>query len=115
MNNEKDRARNSPAPFPYLAIAREIQAAIARGELSPGERAPSTREITRLVGGGHGDGLQVLATLRREGAIETKAGSGQSLCCRLPGSDKYGHKPPVRPSRAQPGPPAATTTTTSMH
>ena len=42
---------------PSVRIAAELRAQIERGELAPGERVPSAREITRRVGrrDGHGD------------------------------------------------------------
>ncbi|ALG07388.1 TetR/AcrR family transcriptional regulator C-terminal domain-containing protein [Kibdelosporangium phytohabitans] len=61
---------------PYLRIAAEIKARVARGELRPGDRVPSTREITRQWGVAMATATKVIAVLRDDGVVDTKPGAG---------------------------------------
>ncbi|GGL12219.1 TetR/AcrR family transcriptional regulator C-terminal domain-containing protein [Nocardia jinanensis] len=61
---------------PYLVIAAEIRARISSGELRPGDRAPSIRQIVQRWGVAVATATRVTATLRDEGLVETKVGSG---------------------------------------
>jgi DNA-binding transcriptional regulator YhcF (GntR family) len=61
---------------PYLRIVAEIRRRIASGELPPGARVPSTRQITRDWGVAMATATKVLTTLRYEGLVTTKPGSG---------------------------------------
>jgi len=60
----------------YLAIANQIQDRILRGDLKAGDRAPSTRQITRQWGVAMATGTKVLAELRSRGVILTRPGVG---------------------------------------
>jgi len=55
---------------PYQRIAGEIRRRIASGELRPGDRVPSTRQITREFGVALATATKALATLRQEGVVE---------------------------------------------
>lgn len=57
-------------------IAGEIAARIRTGELGPGARAPSTREIMRRWGVAMATASKVLALLRDEGLVQTRRGAG---------------------------------------
>ncbi|MEV4622662.1 GntR family transcriptional regulator [Asanoa sp. NPDC049573] len=61
---------------PYRRIAAEIRERIVRGELGPGDRIPSTREITRDWGVAMATATKVINTLRDAGFVETRSGAG---------------------------------------
>ncbi|NUW42501.1 TetR/AcrR family transcriptional regulator C-terminal domain-containing protein [Nonomuraea rhodomycinica] len=61
---------------PYQRITGEIRARILTGELRPGERMPSIRQIARRWGVAVATATKVMAALRDEGLVETKVGSG---------------------------------------
>ncbi|MFD7320138.1 TetR/AcrR family transcriptional regulator C-terminal domain-containing protein [Streptomyces sp. NPDC059875] len=63
-------------PPPYLAIAAEIRRRIHAGELSPGDRVPSTRAITREWGVAMATATKALAALRQEGLVRAEPGVG---------------------------------------
>jgi DNA-binding transcriptional regulator YhcF (GntR family) len=63
-------------PPPYLAIAAEIRRRIRAGELSPGDRVPSTRAITREWGVAMATATKALAALRQEGLVRAEPGVG---------------------------------------
>ncbi|KAA2255989.1 GntR family transcriptional regulator [Solihabitans fulvus] len=78
---------------PYLRIVAELRARIARGELRPGERVPSTRLITREWGVAMATATKVIATLRDEGLVDTRPGAGTVVR-----STEAGHGPAARKS-----------------
>src|SRR6266545_4678089 len=53
----------------YLAIASQIEDRIRQGDLKPGDRAPSTRQITREWGIAMATATKVLAELRPRGRV----------------------------------------------
>ena len=57
---------------PYLRIVTELRRRIAEGELAPGARVPSTRQITREWGVALATAAKALSTLRREGLVMAK-------------------------------------------
>lgn len=61
---------------PYRRIAAEIRDRITRGELRPGDRVPSTRQITQKWGVAMATATKVIATLRDEGVVEPRPGAG---------------------------------------
>ena len=61
---------------PYARIAAELRDRITRGELAPGQRVPSTREITARWGVAMATATRVLATLRQEGLVHPVPGVG---------------------------------------
>jgi DNA-binding transcriptional regulator YhcF (GntR family) len=61
---------------PYLRIVDEIAARIASGALRPGDRVPSTRQITKEWGVAIATASKVIAELRRRGLVEAVAGVG---------------------------------------
>ncbi|MFI6543500.1 GntR family transcriptional regulator [Streptomyces prunicolor] len=67
---------NSPALPPYRRIAAQIKDRIERGELQPGDRIPSVREIVRDEGVSVATATRVASVLRAEGYAETIQGIG---------------------------------------
>jgi DNA-binding transcriptional regulator YhcF (GntR family) len=66
---------DSPDP-PYVRIAAELHRRIATGELSPGARLPSARQITQEWGVAIATATKALATLRRAGLVRPVPGVG---------------------------------------
>lgn len=64
------------AEAPYRRIATEIRDRIARGALRPGDRVPSTRQITQEWGVAMATATKVIAALRDEGLVDTRPGAG---------------------------------------
>src|ERR1700753_2699347 len=77
---------------PYRRIAAELRGQIERGELTAGQRIPSTRELTGRWGVAMATATKVLAALRQDGLVHPGPGGGTG------GSDR-----PVAPAQ----PPAA--------
>lgn len=61
---------------PYARVFVDIRARIDSGELRPGDRVPSTREITREWGVAMATATKALTALRREGLVEAVRGVG---------------------------------------
>ncbi|MFJ4869614.1 TetR/AcrR family transcriptional regulator C-terminal domain-containing protein [Streptomyces sp. NPDC088757] len=70
-----------PTP-PYRAIAAELRRRIRAGELSPGDRVPSTRSITREWGVAMATATKALAVLRQEGLVRPEPGVGTVVTAR---------------------------------
>ncbi|MEU1521371.1 TetR/AcrR family transcriptional regulator C-terminal domain-containing protein [Nocardia rhamnosiphila] len=64
-----------PEP-PYRAIAAQLRIRIERGELRPGDRVPSVRQIARRWGVAVATATKVTAVLRAEGLVESRVGAG---------------------------------------
>src|ERR1700759_1496048 len=83
---------------PYARIAAELRDQIERGELQPGQRVPSTREITGRWGVAMATATKVLATLRQDGLVHPVPGGGTVVTDPATG-------PPRQPGPARaPGP-----------
>lgn len=65
-----------PPEPPYKRIATELETRIRSGDLQPGDRLPSIRQIADRWGIAIATATRVLATLRDDGLVETKVGSG---------------------------------------
>ncbi|GAA4228614.1 TetR/AcrR family transcriptional regulator C-terminal domain-containing protein [Streptosporangium album] len=74
---------------PYRRIAAEIRARILTGDLRPGDRMPSIRQIAQRWGVAVATATKVMAALRDEGLVEAKVGSGTVVSART------SHKQPV--------------------
>ncbi|WP_328607999.1 TetR/AcrR family transcriptional regulator C-terminal domain-containing protein [Amycolatopsis sp. NBC_00345] len=61
---------------PYQGIVAEIRDRIASGRLRPGDKIPSTRQITREWGVAMATATKVIAALRDQGVVDTKPGAG---------------------------------------
>lgn len=66
---------STPHP-PYAQIAAALRDQINSGELAPGDRVPSTRELTRQWGVAMATATKALTTLRQEGLVRPVAGVG---------------------------------------
>ncbi|MDT3398433.1 GntR family transcriptional regulator [Streptomyces sp. B1866] len=69
-------AENHQGLAPYRRIAAQIKGRIERGELRPGDRIPSVREIERTEGVSTATATRVAAVLRAEGYAESIPGVG---------------------------------------
>ncbi|MEE1929465.1 GntR family transcriptional regulator [Streptomyces sp. TRM 70351] len=67
---------------PYRRIAAKIRQRIERGELLPGDRIPSVREIERTEGVSTATATRVAAVLRSEGFAESIPGVGTIVSAR---------------------------------
>ncbi|WP_112140665.1 TetR/AcrR family transcriptional regulator C-terminal domain-containing protein [Glycomyces dulcitolivorans] len=65
-----------PAEPPYRQIAAELRAGIIAGDLRPGDRVPSVRQIAQRWGVAIATANRVMAVLRDEGLVVTRVGSG---------------------------------------
>jgi AcrR family transcriptional regulator len=61
---------------PYAQIAAELRDQIENGTLAPGDRVPSTREITQRWGVAMATATKALAALRQEGIVRPVPGVG---------------------------------------
>jgi AcrR family transcriptional regulator len=68
----------------YGEIVAEITRRIETGELAPGDRVPSTREITQRWGVAMATATKVLTELRHEGLAEAVPGVGTVVATRTP-------------------------------
>jgi AcrR family transcriptional regulator len=69
---------------PYARIAAELRDQIETGALAPGDRVPSTREITRRCGVAMATATKALALLRQEGIVRPVPGVGTVVVGRQP-------------------------------
>ncbi|MFD6532807.1 TetR/AcrR family transcriptional regulator C-terminal domain-containing protein [Streptomyces sp. NPDC060184] len=69
-------ARALPQEPPYRRIAAVLRQRIESGELGPGERIPSTREIARQWGVAMATATKVIAELRHAGLVRPVSGVG---------------------------------------
>ncbi|PXY21728.1 hypothetical protein BAY59_30275 [Prauserella coralliicola] len=65
-----------PTDLPSRRIAAALRKQIANGELKPGDRVPSTRQLVRDWGVAMATASRALAMLRDEGVVITRTGSG---------------------------------------
>jgi DNA-binding transcriptional regulator YhcF (GntR family) len=80
---------------PYRTIVEEFRDRIADGELRPGDRVPSIRDIANRWGVAIATATKVTATLREEGLVETKVGAGTRVSPRA----RRGPRAPQRTAR----------------
>ncbi|MGP4017734.1 TetR/AcrR family transcriptional regulator C-terminal domain-containing protein [Saccharopolyspora sp. 5N708] len=80
-----------PGP-PYRVIAAEIRARIERGDLRPGDRVPSIRQIAQRWGVALATATRAAAVLREEGLVEPRVGAGTVVSSSAHSS----HKQPAR-------------------
>lgn len=79
----------------YLVIADQIVDRIRKGDLKPGDRAPSIRQITRDWGVAMATATKVVAELRSRGAVLTRSGAG-SVVADQPSFRPVSAPPPAR-------------------
>ncbi|WP_020576393.1 TetR/AcrR family transcriptional regulator C-terminal domain-containing protein [Actinopolymorpha alba] len=80
---------------PYLRIVAEIRRRIAAGELAPGDRVPSTRQIAREWGVALATATKALTALNAEGLVHAKPRAGTVVAAR--------ESPATAPSRPRSG------------
>jgi AcrR family transcriptional regulator len=89
---------------PYARIAAELRGRISRGELAPGDRLPSTREIVRTHGVAIATATRALAVLRDEGLARPVRGVGTVVGGPVPRAGGPPRRSPARRSPARPAP-----------
>lgn len=75
-------SRSAEQPPPYLAIASELRRRIAEGELRPGARVPSTRQVARQWGVALATATRALAILQQEGLVQAQPRVGAVVAAR---------------------------------
>lgn len=81
-----------PSVAPYLQIVTVLRERIASGALRPGDRVPSTRQLTQEFGVAMATASKALATLRQEGLVQSVSGVGTLVTPEPP-------RQPTRPRR----------------
>jgi AcrR family transcriptional regulator len=89
---------------PYAQIAAELRDQIEKGTLAPGDRVPSTREITQRWGVAMATATKALAALRREGIVRPIPGVGTVVGGHQPAR---GRPLALAPPATSPGGPSA--------
>lgn len=87
-------------PPPYMRIVDDVRRRIAAGTLAPGDRVPSTRQLTRDWGVAMATATKALATLRQEGLVRAVRGMGTVVA---PPARSTPGAPPPRAPRSTPG------------
>lgn len=90
------RTTDATGEPPYLRIVAEIRRRVADGELAPGDRVPSTRQIAGEWGVALATATKALTTLRLEGLVETRPRIGTVVAGTAPAA----------PARRRPSPAA---------
>ncbi|MEV4824830.1 TetR/AcrR family transcriptional regulator C-terminal domain-containing protein [Micromonospora sp. NPDC049274] len=81
---------------PYLRIVAELRRRIASGELGPGDRVPSTRQIVREWGVAMATASRALTVLRQESLLRAVPGVGMVVCGSEPAASGRGGRADVR-------------------
>ncbi|GAA5192152.1 GntR family transcriptional regulator [Rugosimonospora acidiphila] len=72
---------------PYRRIAADLRRRIADGELAPGDRVPSTRQLARDWNVALATATKVLALLHSEGLVRARPRVGTVVADRVPGRE----------------------------
>ncbi|MFI8943654.1 TetR/AcrR family transcriptional regulator C-terminal domain-containing protein [Streptomyces syringium] len=88
------RATDATGEPPYMRIVAEIRRRIADGELAPGDRVPSTRQVAGEWGVALATATKALTTLRLGGLVETRPRIGTVVAGTAPAA----------PARRRPSP-----------
>ncbi|MDX6389598.1 MAG: hypothetical protein QOJ73_661, partial [Streptosporangiaceae bacterium] len=89
---------------PYAQIAADLRDQIEKGTLAPGDRVPSTREITQRWGVAMATATKALAALRQEGIVRPIPGVGTVVGGH---QAAHGRSLALAPPATGPGPAAA--------
>ncbi|MFD7654249.1 TetR/AcrR family transcriptional regulator C-terminal domain-containing protein [Actinosynnema sp. NPDC059797] len=73
---------------PYQRIAAEIRRRVADGELAPGDRVPSARQVAREWGVALATATKALTSLSREGLVEARPRVGTVVAGAVPGDGR---------------------------
>ncbi|MFF7019414.1 TetR/AcrR family transcriptional regulator C-terminal domain-containing protein [Streptomyces klenkii] len=84
---------------PYLRIAAELRERIAGGELAPGDRVPSTRQIAQEWNVALATATKVLTTLRQEGLVRARPRVG-TVVAGAEGDDRAAPESEPKPASA---------------
>ncbi|MFD0378328.1 TetR/AcrR family transcriptional regulator C-terminal domain-containing protein [Streptomyces sp. NPDC127112] len=84
----------------YSQIVGELRRRIETGELAPGDRVPSTREITKQWGVAMATATKALTELRREGMVRAVPGVGTVV--EVPSRPVRTARPPAAPRPGSP-------------
>ncbi|MER6447489.1 GntR family transcriptional regulator [Streptomyces venezuelae] len=82
---------------PYLRIVAAIRRRIADGELAPGDRVPSTRQIAAQWGVALATATKALTTLRLEGLVEARPRIGTVVAGSVPAAPAARRRPSPAP------------------
>lgn len=86
-----------PAPhrpdLPYLRIVAELRARILTGDLRPGDRLPSIRQLAQRWGVAVATATRAMATLRDDGLVEATVGSGTVVSRKVPDRPRQVRQP----------------------
>jgi GntR family transcriptional regulator len=77
-------------------LADQIRAGCATGQLKPGDRLPSVRELARLLTINQNTVLRVYERLTADGLLERRHGEGTFVADRLPGGQLKVQRAAVR-------------------
>lgn len=91
------KATGAAGDPPYLRIVAEIRRRIADGELAPGDRVPSTRQIAAERGVALATATKALTTLRLAGLVEARPRVGTVVAGTAPAGTA-----PAAPARRRP-------------
>lgn len=86
---------------PYLRIVAAIRRRIADGELAPGDRVPSTRQIAGEWGVALATATKALTTLRLEGLVEARPRIGTVVAGTAPAAPARRRPSPVPDSEQE--------------
>ncbi|MFE7749540.1 GntR family transcriptional regulator [Streptomyces sp. NPDC057428] len=84
---------------PYLRIAADIRRRITDGELSPGDRVPSTRQVAREWKVALATATKALTTLRLEGLVEARPRAGTVVAPKVPSRSR--RRPSAAPAEQE--------------
>ncbi|GAA3700691.1 TetR/AcrR family transcriptional regulator C-terminal domain-containing protein [Nonomuraea antimicrobica] len=96
-------APQRPEP-PYRRILAEFRDRILTGDLRPGDRVPSIRQIAQRSGVAVATATKVVAALRDEGLVEARVGAGTVVSAGASRAERPADPPPL-PKRRQAGVP----------
>jgi DNA-binding transcriptional regulator YhcF (GntR family) len=94
---------------PFARIVADLRERIESGELAPGDRVPSTREITRRWGVAMATATKALGVLRQEGLVRAVRGSGTVVEARSGPATAPATRPEQARARGSAPPDAALT------
>ncbi|WP_327736444.1 TetR/AcrR family transcriptional regulator C-terminal domain-containing protein [Streptomyces nojiriensis] len=89
---------------PYLRIVAALRRRIANGELAPGDRVPSTRQIAAQWGVALATATKALTTLRLEGLVEARPRIGTVVAGSAPAAPAASTAPAAARRRPAPAP-----------
>jgi len=76
MTKKKDWTLDMNAGPIFVQIAQNVRRALARGDLSPGEKLASARELAQILGVNPNTVVHAYMELERQGVIEKRRGLG---------------------------------------